>query len=359
MRIKELDGLRGIASLVVLMHHSLLTIPALAGAYFGLEVTGLIPKILVYTPLHLFWAGTEAVFLFFVLSGIVLSRMTLSVNFNLSKYYPSRVLRILGPTVIAVLIGAILVFSTSAFGNQPSPWLNGRNVPYPLSALVSDLTLIGGTSGRISQLWSLQWELIFSLALPLFLYLKTTRIWTSLLIQLAVISLGAFSNSAVLTFLPMFGIGVVLGMGWNDVIGKSSRFFSNSAFSHFRGAFLLFVSLILISSNWIILPLSPVKEVKPLSIPLSILGIVLLVILTVSWKPLTWVFTTRTMTWLGAISFSLYLVHEPIVVAIAFISNSSKLGLLIGLIVSLIAAQLFYRFIEKPIHKRARKLLEV
>ena len=357
MRIKELDGLRGIASLVVLLHHSLLTIPALAGAYFGLEVSGLLPKLMVYTPLHLFWAGTEAVFLFFVLSGIVLSRMTLSANFNLSKYYPSRVLRILGPTVVAVFIGALLVLSTNAFDNQASPWLNGRNETYPLSSFTSDLTLIGGTSGRISQLWSLQWELIFSLALPLFLLLKTRRVWASLFTQLAIISVGAYCNSAVLTFLPMFGIGVILGLNWEEIVGKSKLFFASSALSHIRSIVLLVVSLMLISANWILQPLTQMKEIKPLSIPLSILGIVLLVILTTSWKPLIWIFTSRTMTWLGAISFSLYLVHEPIVVAFAFVSNSSTIGLLAGILVSLIAAQLFYRFIEKPIHKRSRKLL--
>ena len=35
MRLKALDGLRGIAALVVLVHHSLLVVPSLAAPYFG------------------------------------------------------------------------------------------------------------------------------------------------------------------------------------------------------------------------------------------------------------------------------------------------------------------------------------
>lgn len=358
MRIKELDGLRGIASLVVLFHHSLLVIPGLAAAYFGLEVTGQIPQLLVYSPAHIFWAGTEAVYLFFVLSGIVLARMIYSEGFSWQKYYPSRVFRILAPTAIAVLIGALFVLATAFFQDQASPWLQGRNSQYPPSAFMSDLTLIAGTSGRISQLWSLQWELIFSLALPLVLLLKSSKLQWGIALQLLLVALGAFTNSAVLTYLPMFGIGAVLGLNWEKVVSffKFSRVNSSLAFG--LNTALLLIAIVLICAHWILQPMIHWDHLQSISVPAAIIGIVVLIGLSVVWKPLSRVFTSSIMTWLGAISFSLYLLHEPIVVFVAFVTNSSKIGLCISIVVSLVAAWLFYKFIEKPIHIKAQALLK-
>lgn len=357
MRIKELDGLRGLASLVVLLHHSLLVVPEFAAGYYGPEVTGLIPKLLVYTPLHIFWAGTEAVYLFFVLSGIVLTRMIFSVNFSWEKYYPSRLLRILAPTAIAVVVGTLFVFASTNFKDQGSPWLLGQNSQYTPSAFISDLTLISGTSGRIGQLWSLQWELVFSLALPLVLLLKSCKLAWGISVQLLVISLGTFTNSAVLTYLPMFGIGAVIGINW-DKLGKFFLFIRSSKYSVFGlNTALLLVAVILICAHWILQPVIHSDNLRSISIPVALIGIILLIGLSVHWKPLSQVFQSQIMIWLGAISFSLYLLHEPIVVFFAFASNSSITGICFSILVSLVASWLFYKFIEKPLHLKAHSLL--
>jgi uncharacterized membrane protein len=73
-RVRSLDGLRGVAALIVVVHHALLTSPTLARVNYG-AVPGSVHGFLwwmTYTPLHLIWAGPEAVFVFFVLSGFVL-----------------------------------------------------------------------------------------------------------------------------------------------------------------------------------------------------------------------------------------------------------------------------------------------
>jgi peptidoglycan/LPS O-acetylase OafA/YrhL len=75
-RVTSLDGLRGLAAVVVLVHHALLAAPVFAAAYYGGSVAdrvGGMAWAFIYTPLHLIWAGTEAVYLFFVLSGVVLT----------------------------------------------------------------------------------------------------------------------------------------------------------------------------------------------------------------------------------------------------------------------------------------------
>ncbi|WP_156507383.1 hypothetical protein [Arthrobacter sp. OY3WO11] len=69
--------MRGIAALVVLFHHSLLTIPVLAAVYENdavpVEDVASVAWMLVHTPLHNLWEGKGAVYIFFVLSGVVLT----------------------------------------------------------------------------------------------------------------------------------------------------------------------------------------------------------------------------------------------------------------------------------------------
>jgi peptidoglycan/LPS O-acetylase OafA/YrhL len=65
--------------------------------------------------------------------------------------------------------------------------------------------------------------------------------------------------------------------------------------------------------------------------------------------------------WLGTRSYSLYLVHEPIVVTIAFaLGGRPELVAFLALVLpaSLIAAELFWRYVENPSIKAARWLGE-
>ena len=81
-RLSSLDGLRGVAALIVVVHHSMLVSPNLAAAYYGGEVEGLAANIVTYSPLHLLWGGKEAVVVFFVLSGLVLVLAMRSMRFD-------------------------------------------------------------------------------------------------------------------------------------------------------------------------------------------------------------------------------------------------------------------------------------
>lgn len=70
-RLTSLDGLRGLAALVVLAHHALLTMSGFSSVYWAEPFPSWVTPF-AYTPLHALWAGQEAVLVFFVLSGAVL-----------------------------------------------------------------------------------------------------------------------------------------------------------------------------------------------------------------------------------------------------------------------------------------------
>lgn len=355
MRLSHLDGLRGLASLIVLFHHGVLVIPAFAEPYFGISTSNPLASLLIFSPLHIFWAGTEAVYLFFVLSGIVLYLMTRSEKFNWTTYFPSRLFRIYAPVALAVLLGIVIITATRTFEYPDSLWMKYHAGGYTPTAFLSDLTLIGGTSGRISQLWSLQWEVIFSLLLPVFILIPKIPKLISVAGLLALIFIGSFWGNPALMFLPMFGIGIQFASSWFHTPQVNT---ADRNVSPIFGFAMIIVSIILISARW----WSPAIFFNALPLGLAtvtcVLGILLLIWVTTYWEASRKVFSSRIMVSLGTISFSLYLVHEPIVVGVAKITGGSIWGIVISVVLSLIVAILFYVLVEKKLHKRARKIAQ-
>src|SRR3954453_22544891 len=71
-RIPELDALRGLAAVAVLLGHWMTVVPAWVADTRNLPGYGLL-NLFKYTPLSVFTAAYEAVLVFFVLSGFVLA----------------------------------------------------------------------------------------------------------------------------------------------------------------------------------------------------------------------------------------------------------------------------------------------
>lgn len=89
---------------------------------------------------------------------------------------------------------------------------------------------------------------------------------------------------------------------------------------------------------------------------LSIMGLVLAARRYVTGACLP-VWLVRAVTWFSRVSYSLYLVHLFIFFQVAKLSGKWFPKYLLGILLSLIASGLFYRFIEEPV-LRARKAFE-
>ena len=81
-----------------------------------------------------------------------------------------------------------------------------------LLQLTQDVTLTPKSSSRISLLWSLTWEVLFSLARSAYMVLGKTRRPLKITLLIAVSTFDVFAESQVLTFMPMFGIGALLAI---------------------------------------------------------------------------------------------------------------------------------------------------
>lgn len=365
-RFPALDGLRGVAALVVLVHHSLLTIPALSEAYYdntrARATDGPLELALTYTPLHLAWAGGEAVFLFFILSGFVLALPVLrSERFAWMRYYAVRAIRLYGPVWVAVALGAVVVTLTARYhASGLGPWLNQRPEGYTVTSVARDLSLLDGSSGVVSPLWSLQWELWFSLLLPLYLAVLVTArrsgplvIGAWMLALLACITIATFlPGRTPLKYLPMFAIGVLIAVA-RDRIGELWQRMSRR-----RGlvAAVTGGALLLAVCTWLLPGLGVPAGVSSHFVAAEVAGCGILVISALHARRLRAVLETRVAQWLGGISFSLYLVHEPIVIAARYlvIGHSPWLGLAIGLPCSLAVAWLFARLVERRLQRLAK-----
>lgn len=346
-RITSLDGLRGVAALVVLIHHSLLVIPAMSAVYFN----GTVPPSLLwlaYSPLHILWAGGEAVYVFFILSGFVLTLPILRRgSARWRSYYPSRLIRLYLPVVASVVLAAILaVLVTRTPMDGRSKWMELHSEPLTLANIIRDATLIN-PGWLNSPLWSLKWEVIFSLLLPAYLIVaaKTRRWWWVVALgSIALSTAGAVIGNGFITYLPMFMIGCSIAAGWDSAQLVPQRIWS----------VLLGCGLLGITAHWWVSPF--IGRGEHLTLPVVLVSAATIVIASARWNGADTNLQRRPIQWLGRTSFSLYLVHEPIVVTIALLipATYSWTVPLLSIPAALVAGAAFSRWVERPAHSAAK-----
>ncbi|MBX0300973.1 acyltransferase [Cryobacterium sp. 1639] len=361
-RNHALDGMRGVAAVVVLLHHALLTVPMLSAVYYGQGspmTTWSLGWFMTHTPLHIVWAGTEAVYLFFILSGLVLTLPVLkSNNFSWRAYYPRRLVRLYVPVLAAVAFGALtIVLVSRSNGTELGPWVIARADHYDMRSVLKDITLLFGTSGVISPLWSLRWEVLFSLLLPAYVLfsVRARRFWwPKLAITMVAIAVGCMAENQALLFLPMFALGSLFAARWASISAAFSRLLARA----WAGPGLALFAILLTCVRWEVAAFGvPYRETVSL-IWISVIGVALLVLLGAFWHPLRWALERSPAQLLGKLSFSLYLVHEPVILALRFATSELPPAVSIAacIPVSFGVAWLFLTYIETPSQRFAHLL---
>ena len=368
-RIASLDGLRGSAALVVVFHHALLVNPTLdqhSLAPFERPNVGSGAWWMLNTPLHLFWAGSEAVMVFFVLSGLVLSLPqtdpTRRTSFSWVEYYPRRLARLYLP-VWGALGFAVLLLGTSSRILPPEMalWVRSQSRGLTVGDVIRDATLLGSPGRTFNTLWSLEWEVVFSLVLPAVAVVarRTTSVrWTVLVPFLAgFVLLGTRFGVLFVVYLSVFLFGVALAWRADDVTDLCRRL-TPAGWSA-----AVVVALILCLCKWLIVGLPVfdplvrhVRAFRSMTTLMTVMGATMFVV--VAWCcPLAQRQLSRPVTtWLGSRSFSLYLVHGPVVVAVARVERGwSPVAAVVAVAVSLVASEVFFRAIEQPSMGFARR----
>lgn len=357
-RIDGLDSLRGLAALIVLFHHCYYML--------GSSKAGAL-SIVRLSPLRLLVAGHAAVIVFFLLSGFVLALPYRSRQPHAIGFMIRRTCRVYIPFASAVFLAAALVIIIPKVYPIPgAAELLTLSRPDQLSLpLIAGHLLMLGRFQDISldpPIWSLVHEFRISLIFPFLLW--CCRRWPAgtLGVALAIAAVAAVrllaaddadqgvvtvsktvSGSLLVTlrYLPLFVIGACMAM--EARVWELSR----TASSTMKFLFVL-AGLILLSG----------PSVPAWSDVILALGAVLLIFALMSgWQPL--LLKARVSRWLGRVSFSLYLIHVPIIAACCFLLANVipiEAAVLVGAILSLLGAQFAYASVESNAHRLGKYL---
>lgn len=367
-RVTSLDGLRGVAALVVLVHHTLLTQPALAAPYLDpTPAGGGLGWWMTYTPLHLVWAGTEAVFVFFVLSGLVLALPAVDHGrLDLWRYYPQRLLRLYLPVWAAVTLAVLWAMAVPRLWRPGDSWWLVEHGGDPgVEGVLRDALLLVSPGSTNYVLWSLQWEVVYCLALPL--VLTAARAFPTLwpvkaLAVLGALIVGARTGSTALYLLSFFALGTLMAVEhrrlrrWATAI-QGRRYATAYWWAALSSCVALLLSYWFVHATGVGAALLPDAEAA--SRGLQALGACLLIFIVWHWPAARRAMTTRVVQWLGSRSFSLYLVHLPVGVSVALVLGgrpSLGVALAVTLAVSLALTEVFFRVVERPSHNLARRV---
>ncbi|WFG44925.1 acyltransferase family protein [Pseudonocardia alni] len=354
-RLPGLDVLRGVAALVVVVFHALLVSPELADAFrTGTAPAGSAASWMLHTPAALIWMGTEAVMLFFVLSGFVLTLPFLRSSGGppLRSYYPQRLVRLYVPVVGSLALAGLsyaLLDHTARPGM--SWWMAGHDIDPTLGTVLRDAVLLLGTGWFNSVHWSLRWEVMFSLVLPAMVFV-IVRAGQARPVLWGLVAAGIVGSALVEAssagYLLMFSIGSLLAAEQRWLRAVAVRLGRRSRIAWVCGSTLL---LLVHTGSW----WGGDFVLTPLTVTLGVTG----VIVAFAWFPLgAAVARVRPLRWVGTRSFSLYLVHEPIVVstALALRTSNPLLVAAVALPLSLVVAAVFFRCVEFPSWQLARRV---
>jgi peptidoglycan/LPS O-acetylase OafA/YrhL len=373
-RLRSLDGLRGVAAIVVVAYHSLLISPQLADIVVNNKppAPGSFWDLLLYSPLRIFIAGNEAVIVFFVLSGLVLTlQVRRERDFNWGTYFPRRLVRLYLPmfasVVFAVIVTLLLHRDREA---SDSAWVQFYTYPdFDWKFAIQAADVFNGTPDFNSPLWSLRWEVLFSLLLPVFVLIASRGrklAWTAIALAPLAVLLGYENSVLPLVYLPAFIVGIALAKLFSlrdeSAVGAAEAELGTPRvpwWGHLVWLAVAVASLFLLILHWLLQPgIGQNTHVAFASSALIVLGAAGIVTVAARWKPAINVLSLPPIHWLGRISFSLYLVHAPILIATANVAHDLPwpVQTVIGVGISFGVAELFTRLVDIPSHRLSKKI---
>jgi peptidoglycan/LPS O-acetylase OafA/YrhL len=327
-RNRDLDGVRGLAILLVVAAHS------------GLPVR---------------WGGLSGVTLFFVLSGYLITSLLVREwdrwgSVSLWRFWGRRALRLLPALVLLLVLAPLLLWATG----------DDRLSTYPTAALASlfyvgNWVRIGGTDlGVLNHLWSLSVEEQFYVVWPLaFIVLFRWFRSHALQVVIAVALVASFfrawtqDTSDIATSANAFSLllGVALSLG---LAGAARRGWT---LPHAH-PLIPFVLLVVLSAFPGHTPIVDQSLFRPLAV-LFAAGGVWLVYAAVSGH--SRVVGSRVMVFFGTISYALYLWHQTFI-------NSRLLGEhatprnLVLIAAAVLVSWLSWVLVERPVGRLRGRL---
>lgn len=368
-RITALDGLRGFAALVVVLHHVLLIDNWFADSLgrYDSNTFESWKEIIYYTPLHVLFAGTEAVLVFFMLSGIVLVKAFPGFASLKWSYFASRLTRLYLPIWGSVLFTLMLTFARpERIPAGANWWVKGNyntitaegvlTDPNDALNLVTESALLYNYTDLYSfwlnsSLWSMKVEIVASLILFVFV-LGSKRPLIFLGAFVALVSFVELDPVAYqyLKFLMFFAAGAWLAV---------SKFRPGRLVANALVVFAVFA----FTMPWVLRGWDHEWASEQLELYAGLLGAIAIGFGVLGDSGFRKFLETRPLQYLGSRSYSIYLVHAPVVTLAGFwVLNLT--GSVISwfwyapfaVIAAVLLGDLFHRVVERPSLKLSRTI---
>jgi peptidoglycan/LPS O-acetylase OafA/YrhL len=375
-RVPYLDSIRGLAALGVAAGHCLM----INGDYFRnvhryiSTGTSSLPDALYYL-FQKMTAGRAAVMMFFVLSGLVLALSLMKTKISYPGYVVRRFFRIY-PVFLVIILCSYAAHEIIGQGYRgDSSWFSDvANPDISLSALMRGIFMWGtyGSNGLDNVMWTLIHEIRISLIIPFMLFTIIKYRWRAVLAYL-LLSLGCtvwmhhttglivegynaptFAKTFVNTgfFVIFFAVGIWIAVERDKIV-----FYMKNM----RGEVQLLLFL-LCAYGFFKADADPHTYKSTMVDYMRGLGAAGFIALALGNRRVAAALNHVLLTWLGWVSYSLYLVHIPIlyVVAKTFGQHYSIFTMTVVVTtLSLASAAILVKTIEQPFILMGKRLSAV
>ena len=331
---EEIDGLRAIAVVAVVLGH-----------FFPSNMN----------------QGFLGVDVFFVISGYVITKLL--VNLDRSKpvvlvldFYVRRIRRILPALYVTVFVTFFFTFLVMSrvdgfISNTGKYSLLGLSNLY-LWHISNDYFGLAASQNPFTQTWSLAVEAQFYIIYPLLfvLAIKLSNFIKKIRILLGLIFIISFTFSLLMTFTDInFTFYSMPTRFWQLFLGSITFYFStqiNPISKHATNYRTIALLLMLVPFFTELVGLFPSQIIVSFATSLFLIFR--------QNDYLSLFLTRRIITWLGVRSYSLYLIHWPVLVLSNYLFGSTNTKNLLCLPVILVLSSTCYKFIEIPFRLGAK-----
>ena len=365
-RIEIFDGMRGLASVIVMIFHmAVWTVYGYSANEYKIFANSFW-RVATQTPLKMIWGGNEAVLVFYIIGGFVLARPYLSGRkLDFKPFIIKRWIRLMLPYVLVIAMTSILIALFGAWkhdtidlsGSFNVKWKRVPNAGEILLYILGydyNLNILSGAFWSMVQEWRLSFILPFvAIALHRNRTGKVLGYYAILQVGIdALTNWGMRSDTVWLAHLSeslnrtnYYAIFFVMGA----VLAKHLPAIRAFVREHRRFRILSAWSIpFMIPSQWILSALGLSFRVRN-ALLLTGLGIILFLVLCLESPRLTAFFKSKPLLLLGKMSFSLYLTHTTsIILFVTFWGQviPPETALLFSPLVALPVAYLWQQHVE-------------